>query len=184
MGLVRENMCKCTVRKDTRERLTGYQSIIAAERLSQTLVPNKFSFRYKTVTSCCLVIISQVIPSTSHSLLCFASFLKFEAHFCLLCMSCQSRRTKVEHSRDPQKTEEESENTSLSETGDACWKTVGGRGEILIIRWDQILESLGNQNREFGHENIGNYIFVSSEKYDKGNFLESSSEFDMKHSFS
>ena len=34
------------------------------------------------------------------------------------------------------------------------------KGEnVLIIRWDQILESFGNQNREFGHEILDTYIF-------------------------
>ena len=54
--------------------------------------------------------------------------------------------------------EEDRENISLSETEGACWKTVRG-GNVLIIRWDQILESFGNQNREFGHEILDNYIF-------------------------
>lgn len=34
------------------------------------------------------------------------------------------------------------------------------KGEnVLIIRWDQILESFGKQIREFGHEILDNYIF-------------------------
>lgn len=55
-------------------------------------------------------------------------------------------------------------------------------GSVLIIRWDQILESFGNQNREFGHEILDSYIFFSKVVKDmtKSNSLESSLEFSMK----
>lgn len=33
--------------------------------------------------------------------------------------------------------------------------------KVLIVKWDQILESLGNPNRKSGHGIIGTYIFVS-----------------------
>ena len=55
-------------------------------------------------------------------------------------------------------------------------------GSVLIIRWDQILESFGNQNREFGHEILDSYIVFSKVVKDmtKSNSLESSLEFSMK----
>lgn len=33
--------------------------------------------------------------------------------------------------------------------------------KVLRVKWDRILESLGNQNRKSGPEIIGKYIFVS-----------------------
>lgn len=64
--------------------------------------------------------------------------------------------------------------------GDASWKTVIGGKKVLL---DQILESVGNQNKEFGYEIPSNYVFVSKamQRYDKSNsFFENPSECGMK----
>lgn len=62
----------------------------------------------------------------------------------------------------------------------AVWKIMKGGGKVLL---GQILGSFGNQNREFGYEILGNYVFLSLKQCRdmiKAIFLENPSEFGMK----